>query len=167
MESYRKNVNTFGCYFSYLCYGCVFGQIGCVLEAGWDAEMQTRTWLQLLSCALVAHNVLIWKLSWTERREGSQSWYSDWSYRQTQVGIYTKTVFHVEQVQKDDNEEHKVEYHKGIWVGMSNDQTCGVIWRTKVYQVTNCNGIVFWSIMKCLSPSKEVQTFCEPQDVFQ
>ena len=33
----------------------------------------------------------------------------------------------MEQVWRDGNEEHKVEYHKGIWVGMSNDKTCGAV----------------------------------------
>jgi len=33
----------------------------------------------------------------------------------------------MEQVQRDGNEEHKVEYHKDIWVGMRNDKTYGVV----------------------------------------
>jgi len=32
--------------------------------------MRTRTWLQLLSCALVAHDVLIWKAESDRRRDG-------------------------------------------------------------------------------------------------
>jgi len=34
---------------------------------------RTRTWLQLLSCTLVAHDVLIWKAESDRRRGGNRS----------------------------------------------------------------------------------------------
>jgi len=41
-------------------------QVGRVSEARWEWK---RTWLQLLSCILVAHSVLIWKARQREKVE--------------------------------------------------------------------------------------------------
>ena len=51
---------------------------GRVMRSGTDEcqkrdRRRTRTWLQLLSCALVAHDVLIWKAESDRRRGGNQS----------------------------------------------------------------------------------------------
>jgi len=83
----------------------------------------TRTWLQLLSCTLIAHSVLIWKAESDREKRQKPKLIFRLKLQVEQVGIYTKTVFHMEQVWKGSNGKHRVEYHKHI----GKDETCGVV----------------------------------------
>jgi len=67
-----------------------------------------------------------------------------------------------------ENGNHKIEYRRGIWTGMGTDKTCDVVQSgTKEEPVTDRSGIVFQSIIKCISSSEGVLTSRGSQDVFQ
>ena len=124
---------------------------------------QNRSGKDLASTCVLrprAHSVLFRKDNQTEKETGGtevniqtgDTGGNIWVYILTMCFIWNKSG-------EIENGEHKVEYRRGIWTGMGMDKTCGVVQsRTEEEPVTDCSGIMFKSIIKCISSSEGVPT---------